>query len=304
MSACLFALIGQESADNLRLSQILRRIYGEGNVFRYLELPHLLSFLAEHVESPIVVCVDLFSLDLGEATETIGQIRDTYRRVVFNLYVDQDEYRSRRDELPGPWRDRFVHYHKTFKEGQDVEYEPIVRSSIRPSQLEAEYNMNHQPIRLSPSFNKGLIAPEDHLPEEPDSANTTFISYSRHDWSEFVSDLVNHLTRQSLTVWVDQSLIVGGDDWMDSVGEALRLCSTLVLVLSPEALASRYVKMEYRYFFRQEKPIVPLLYRRVEEVPIELSTIQYIDFTTIDRQPSYSKLVDVLKRHRSKTRSG
>ena len=53
----------------------------------------------------------------------------------------------------------------------------------------------------------------------------------------------------------------------------------MLLVMSPEAINSKYVKMEYRYFFKQEKPIVPVLCRTVEDIPFELATLHYLDFT-------------------------
>jgi hypothetical protein len=234
---------------------------------------------------------------LAEATATVGHIRATYPQVVLNLYQDEDEYSRRAGDLPGDWQGRFRHYFKTFKEGSDVEYEPIVRGSLRPSQNEAVYNMTHEPIRLTPVFKRGLAGPVTDA-EPPPNVPTAFISYSRNDWPDFVAGLVSDLTRESQQVWVDQNYIVGGDDWLDAIGEALQVCDTLLLVLSPDALNSKYVKMEYRYFFRQEKPIIPVLYRQVARMPFELATIHYVDFTQGDRAKSYATLLSVLSRRR------
>jgi hypothetical protein len=298
MEACKYVLVGDENSDNLRLSQILRRAYGEENVARFLELQYLEPFLVTHQGAPIVVCLDLFSFDLKEVTAAVGHIRDTYPTVVFNLYLDQDEYRRRSNELSGYWQDRFRHYFKTFKEGPDVEYEPIARGSLRPSEYEARLNLAHEPIRLTPAFKKGLVEP-DASAERALTMPTAFISYSRNDWQGFVAGLVSDLTKGSQKVWVDQNYIAGGDDWMDAIGEALQVCDALLLVLSPDALNSKYVKMEYRYFFRQGKPIIPVLYRQVAQMPFELATLHYIDFTQGDRAKSYSTLVGILSRHRS-----
>ena len=297
MAPCNYVLVGDENPANLRLSQILKQAYGKQNVARFLELQYLEPFLISHQESPIVVCLDLFSFDLKEVTDTIGHVRDTYPKVVFNLYLDQDEYRRRSNELPEHWQERFRHYNKTFKEGPDVEYEPIVRGSLRPSENEAMHNMAYEPIRLTPVFKKGLVGPEASAENKPD-APMAFISYSRNDWQGFVAGLTSDLAKESHKVWVDQNYIVGGDDWMDAIGEALQVCDTLLLVLSPEALSSKYVKMEYRYFFRQGKPIIPILYRQVDQMPFELATFHYIDFTQGDLAKSYSTLLGILERHR------
>jgi len=302
MEPCKYVLVGVESTANLRLSQILKQAYGKENVARFLEFQYLERFLGNNPASPIVVCLDLFGFDLKEATETVAHIRNAYPKVVINLYLDQDEYRRRNHELPEQWQDRFRHYFKTFKEDTDVEFEPIVRGSLRPSQNEAMHNMAFDPIRLTPVFKKGLIGPEASVDQPPDTP-TAFISYARNDWQGFVAGLASDLARESQKVWIDQNYIVGGDDWMDAIGDALEVCDTLLLVLSPEALTSRYVKMEYRYFFRQEKPIIPILYRQVDKMPFELATLHYIDFTQADRSKSYSTLLSILSRPRGPMRA-
>ncbi len=146
-----------------------------------------------------------------------------------------------------------------------------------------------RPVRLLLPASSAL-----HPPNMP----TAFVSYSRNDWQDFVAGLVSDLAQQSQKVWVDQNYIVGGDDWMDAIGEALDVCDTLLLLLSPDALNSKYVKMEYRYFFRQGKPIIPILLRQVAHMPFELATLHYIDFTQGDRAKSYSMLFGILSRHR------
>jgi hypothetical protein len=298
MGPCKYIIVGEENSDNLRLSQILKQAYGKENVVRFLELQYLEPHLFSHQNTPIVICLDLLSFDLKEITAVVGHIRDTYTKVVFNLYLDKKEYQSRSNELPEHWQNRFRHYFKTFKEGQDVEYEPIVRASLQPSQNEAIYNMTNEPIRLTQVFKKGLVEPEagpDHAKTMP----TAFISYSKNDWNGFVADLVSNLNKGSQKVWVDQNYIIGGNDWMDAIGEALEVCDTLLLILSPDALNSKYVKMEYRYFFQQEKPIIPILYRQVAQLPFELATLHYIDFSKSDQAKFYSMLFDILSRHRA-----
>ena len=148
------AVVGEESADNLRLADILRRLYGRENTFRFLELPHLTDFVGKYSEHPMVVCFDLFSLDLGDATSAIGNIRAAYPAVVFNLYVDAEEYETRQSELPGEWSKRLDHYYRTYKQPEDVEFEPVVRTALRRVEHEAYYNLHHEPITITPSIIK------------------------------------------------------------------------------------------------------------------------------------------------------
>ncbi|HVO41881.1 MAG TPA: toll/interleukin-1 receptor domain-containing protein [Aggregatilineales bacterium] len=113
-------------------------------------------------------------------------------------------------------------------------------------------------------------------------SDEVFISYSRHDWDKYVSPLVEYLRQHGLKIWVDQSLLEGGDDWLDKVDEALDRCPCLVLCVSPEALTSRYVKMEYRSFFWDDKRIIPVICRDVPKLPPELRGLQYMTYSDLE----------------------
>ena len=55
--------------------------------------------------------------------------------------------------------------------------------------------------------------------------------------------------------------------------------------------------MEYKYFFMQDKPIIPVLHRQVVQMPFELATLQFVDFTQEDQAKSYSTLLSILSRY-------
>lgn len=118
-----------------------------------------------------------------------------------------------------------------------------------------------------------------------------FITYAREEWESFVAPLAIILQDAGLKVWVDQYLIQGGDDWMLAVEQAMSECKLLVVVVSPEALASRYVRLAYRYFFNREKPIIPLLYAGVEDMPPELKGIKTLRYNSHDRKKTFDELI-------------
>ena len=270
-------VVGQESIHNLRLSDLFRKLIGSQNVKRFLETRHLVEYLSENTSKPIGIFFDLFSYDSTMSTDTIGYIRNQYPASVFCMYVSSVERNVRWNELPSNWQKRLIHYYTIFKEPEDTELEPIVRRSLQSVMTEAAYNVQQTPIRLTSPNEENHLPP--HFTQNPKDKlnNSVFISYSRVDWEPFVSQLVNRLRDNGLSLWIDQHLLVGGDDWMDAIGEALDTCKVLLLVMSPEALDSKFVKMEYRHFFNHDKTIVPLLYRPVKRIPPELSLTQYID---------------------------
>lgn len=104
-----------------------------------------------------------------------------------------------------------------------------------------------------------------------------FVSYGREDWDEFVRPLVDQLRAAGFQVWVDQHLLRGGQDWMDQINAALETCTVMLLCVSPDSMDSKHVKLEYRYFFGEDKPIVPVICRGVR-LPAELRGVQHIDY--------------------------
>jgi len=289
------AIVGPDSMESLRLADLLRGMIGQENVFRYLETEHLLKFLEEHTETPVVVFVDIFGFQLQHVTRVIGEVRVRYPRVVFSLYIDPDEWKTRRVELPGEWSERLGHYYRVHKVPNDEEFDPIVRQAFRESSREAQYNFGHEPIRITPPFDAGVLPPAAFPEARPLGERTVFVSYSRRDWDSAVSPLIQRLRQAGFQLWVDQGFLIGGEDWMDAIGEALKECSVCLLAISPDAMQSRFVKMEYRFFFNNDKPIVPVIVRPVSDLPPELSGIQYIDLA-IESTSKYDQLHRVLAR--------
>ncbi len=109
-----------------------------------------------------------------------------------------------------------------------------------------------------------------------------FISYKRSDYEMFVKPLVDLLKQHDMDVWVDQHLLEVGQDWIEKIEMALDECAVMVLCVSPEALASRYVQTEYRSFFHQGKPILPLICKPAPLPPL-LIGIQTMRFSDLDR---------------------
>lgn len=104
-----------------------------------------------------------------------------------------------------------------------------------------------------------------------------FISYSRTD-AEFVDRLEASLRSRGFGTWVDRRRLEGGEDWLDEIQHAIEGCQRLVLVLSPAAVASEYVRMEYRHARRTGKPLIPALLLPCPSVPMDLPMLQWVDF--------------------------
>ena len=69
----------------------------------------------------------------------------------------------------------------------------------------------------------------------------------------FVNRLVDVLRRHAIPVWYSETNIQGAQQWHDEIGAALRRCDWFVLVLSPDAVASKWVKRELLYSLLQDR---------------------------------------------------
>ncbi|MGO8672622.1 MAG: toll/interleukin-1 receptor domain-containing protein [Capsulimonadaceae bacterium] len=109
-----------------------------------------------------------------------------------------------------------------------------------------------------------------------------FISHSSAD-HDFVTRLVRVLRGHNVPLWYSSTNIQGAQQWHDEIGAALTRCDWFLLVLSPRAVASRWVKRELMFALQQdrfESRIVPVVYQAcdVNQLSWVLSSVQMIDF--------------------------
>jgi hypothetical protein len=123
-----------------------------------------------------------------------------------------------------------------------------------------------------------------------------FISYSRRD-QEFVTRLASDLDKQVAGAWFDQSTIQVGQKWHDEIMDGIRECRAFVLVLSPDAAESRYVREEVNKALELGKPIIPVLYRSGKwtgEFAALVKNVQTLDLRSGSYGENFQKLVDGL----------
>jgi len=123
-----------------------------------------------------------------------------------------------------------------------------------------------------------------------------FISYSRRD-QEFVTRLASDLDAQVAGVWLDQSAIQAGEKWRDEIMDGIHECKAFILVLSPDAVASKHVRAEVKKAVELEKIIFPILYRPSKmtgRFRSLVEEIQTLDMRSGSYTDNFQKLVDGL----------
>ena len=124
-----------------------------------------------------------------------------------------------------------------------------------------------------------------------------FISYSRRD-SQFVDSLMRQIEQNDLDIWMDREDIRGGDSFRAAISQAIRNCPLLIVVLSPDSIASKYVTQEVTVADQNDKPIIPVLYRQCQippEMELQLAGIHLVDFSIQPFNTALNQLLQALR---------
>jgi hypothetical protein len=73
-----------------------------------------------------------------------------------------------------------------------------------------------------------------------------FISHSSKD-AMIARQLANRLSEAGLKVWIPEDEILPGDNWAKKVGQALEESDLMVVLVTPQAFESEWLKEEIQY---------------------------------------------------------
>jgi hypothetical protein len=128
-------------------------------------------------------------------------------------------------------------------------------------------------------------------------ARHVFIRYNRVD-VEFASSVANAVRDAGHKVWMDTNSIPGGDDWRKSVGSAIDSAKLVIVILTPEAIRSPWVRRELEYADSRGRQVLPIV-RRSLQLPswfaLQFGSIQRIDLSQ-DDNPAMSEIASSVQR--------
>ncbi len=135
------------------------------------------------------------------------------------------------------------------------------------------------------------------MPQQPPFV---FLSYAHAD-EEFATRLKTDLGEQSITAWIDKEGIeVGTREWEETIRNAIRDACVVLIVASPAAQRSPYVKAELRLADMYQRPLYPIWAagaQWMDSVPLfNLSGTQYIDARETRYKTAFHDLVEVLRK--------
>jgi hypothetical protein len=112
--------------------------------------------------------------------------------------------------------------------------------------------------------------------------SSVFVSHNHTD-REFARRLAADLKLAGVGVWIDEAEMGPGDSLFDKLESGIREMEYLGVILSPEAVASRWVRVELNAALQMEVrggrvKVLPILFRRCE-MPLFLLDKIHLDFT-------------------------
>ncbi len=115
-----------------------------------------------------------------------------------------------------------------------------------------------------------------------------FISYSSDDLKKIIP-IVSLLRVGGHVPWFDEKL-VAGQDWKQTLKEAIVRSDAFIYMITPQSLASEWCRWELNNAVLLNKPIIPILVEAAE-LPGYLSHLQYADFTRKSDNEAIAKLL-------------
>jgi len=109
------------------------------------------------------------------------------------------------------------------------------------------------------------------------SEESIFVSYSSRD-RDFAMRLTKELKNLGASIWIDQLGIGLGENWDNSIEDALEVANTLLLLISKTSAVSQNVQDEVSIAKGNDKKIVPILIEQCK-LPMRWQRMQYADYT-------------------------
>src|SRR6266508_1373060 len=103
-----------------------------------------------------------------------------------------------------------------------------------------------------------------------------FMSYSRREVG-FMDDLTHRLEKEGFKVWLDYRSLVPGTPWAGQINKGLDESEVILLVVSKESIASKYVELEWRRVLKETKRIILVIFEAVD-LQKELERYEWVDF--------------------------
>jgi|GEM_PF-3407054 len=228
--------------------------------------------------------IDFTAIDLGAQANPMDMQRHKQVNVLVNEIENDKEYFHRHKQLLTralKWRrldknDSFLIRGYNLSEAQTWLQEGLTRSKYRP-------NTYHQEFIRASEAKVGILQSE------------VFISYSQKN-ADFARKLNLKLQTFGKNTWFDQESLVGASNFEEEIFKGIASSENFVFIISPQSVASPFCAEEVSYASKQNKRFIPILLEEtpVENIPVELRSIQWVDFKNKTFETAFGRLIQAI----------
>lgn len=125
-----------------------------------------------------------------------------------------------------------------------------------------------------------------------------FLSYSRTD-SETMKRVRDALRTEGIMVWTDEGIEPGTPNWMREIERAIQRAKGFMVLLSPDAYDSEWVRNEISLARQNYCRLLPLIVRGEprDVKPLDLTNVQHVDIREEEQvRPGLTKLISICKK--------
>jgi Flp pilus assembly CpaF family ATPase len=122
-----------------------------------------------------------------------------------------------------------------------------------------------------------------------------FVSYSRED-RDRVRALASELENKGFDVWLDVFNINPGEEWTKVLENAIKNAGAFLVILTPSAAQSQFVRNEIIMAQDEKLPIIPVKMDECD-TPIQIRALQYILYDKHDMTATVNLISESLSRY-------
>ncbi len=123
-----------------------------------------------------------------------------------------------------------------------------------------------------------------------------FVSHASSDRRVVERKIISLLRRNGINVWYAPTDIKNAEEWERQILRGLETCGDVLVVMSPNAAASEWVRREVNWAIAERRRIIPVMLKecRPDQLHLGLHSLQYLDFRRNIKQ-AQAKLLSLLR---------
>lgn len=120
-----------------------------------------------------------------------------------------------------------------------------------------------------------------------------YVSYKHNMSTSSLRDvgaaIIRRLEDAGFKVWADKEQLRPGENWHEAIDEGIRTAFALIVLVTPESLASPFVTYEWAYALGAGVKVIPVIVKPTALHP-RLAVLQHLDFVG-EGAPAWDRLV-------------